>query len=187
MDFRLKHIIVQLFLLLSVGFAPVQARAQDISIHLAEIPDGLILVYERSNGSLFSKKFVGQTPDGYQVEWYVGDMQGSPTRIAFLDSQGNTLRYTSMSGKSRVYTPHYCNRTLGTCRLELVDQYGNRNSMTVTTRATLDGFSQAQVTPGEIDFSHRITLGIYGIRTFELKDDGRTIRLLRSYLVGYTS
>ena len=177
---RLKFVLAAITLMFFTVAS--QASANEIALRLNEVPPGLVTVYERNDGSFFSMLYVGQTPNGYQVEWYAGDMQGSAARTAFLDEEGNTLRYTEPSGKSRTYTPHYCNRTLGTCRLNLVDENGDQRSLTVITRATNDGFRQTQRRRGGADFKTQITLTTFGIRGFERKEDGRTVKLINSYV-----
>ena len=161
------------------------ASANEIALRLNEIPRGLVVVYEKSDGSIFSVHYVGPTSKGYRKDTYAGDMQSGPTRTSYLDPEGNTLSYTQPSGKSRTYSPHYCNRTLGTCQVSLVDESGNKRSITVITRATSKGYRQEQrqnVDGKRYEFNTQITLTTYGIRGFERKEDGRTIKMINSYV-----
>ena len=161
------------------------ANANEIALRLNEIPRGLVVVYENSDGSTFSEHYVGPTSNGYRMDQYAGDMKNGPIRTSYLDPEGNTLNYSQPGGKLRIYSPHYCNRTPGICQLTLVDENGNERSITVNTRTTSNGYRQEQrqkVNGKRYEFNTQITLSTYGIRGFERKEDGRTVKMINSYV-----
>ena len=112
------------FIAAATALSAASAAANEIALQLSAIPRGMVVVYERGDGTTFSQHYVGISTDGYRIDHYVGDMATGPTRTSVVDAEGNTLSYTQPDGRSRTYSPHACNRAPGTCRVDIVDQKG---------------------------------------------------------------
>lgn len=117
------------------------AAAQDISVHMDEIPLGSTITYRNSDNRVFTHRFVGRKGNSYVWNVYEGKRPiGAPATVNYFDDQGNIQKFSDSSGRTTNYDPHRCMRVIGKCRFTITLEDGTKTSLVRTNTPTAKGF-----------------------------------------------
>ena len=178
---------------LAAGTLASAASANGPELDLAKVPTGLVAVYERNDGHIYSHLYVGPGQYGYEIHVYSGDLERGPNSRVFLDPNGNTVRVLVADGRQAVYQPHNCRRTLGYCRYTITDERGTLQRESNLKRSRR-GFCREVIfeVDGQLyEDNTWYRFGTFGVETQEqatdefcrpYRDGRRSERLIRSYV-----
>ncbi len=129
--------------------------AQDITAKLAELAPNSKLVL-KSGTSHYTHVFLGRGADGFDHKVVSGsDPDGPLTLFTYVrDEAGQLIASENRDGRRTTYTPHNCQRTLGTCRFSQ-ETDGVTREMERNTVRTASGIAYEQ---SEIKGDERILL-----------------------------
>lgn len=130
-------IVVALF------FATTAAVAADgPEVRMAEIPPGTFVIYDRDGSDPFTVIYGGRVGDDYIVEIRDGPTPtGALSHTYRMDEHGQR-RFLKTNDNEYTYRPHFCTRTLGSCRFKAHNQKtGQHFSMQRILRNEGDKFS----------------------------------------------
>ena len=133
-----KRILVAVFAVLAAPSA-----AQDITIPMHQIGNGSIITIRTDTNNIFLYRILGQTgPDQYVYETFNGNRAvGAPAWVNYTDSFGNLVARVDARGGITSWSPHRCNRTLGTCSYTELRPDGSQAHFTRVTSPIVGGFS----------------------------------------------
>lgn len=118
--------------------APPLAAQGAVPLEMDKIRKGTVVRYIDADGSVEAHRFDGKSGAGYRVSVFDGEVASGKLRsCSIVDGQGQVLSIKPEDGGAMRFTPHLCNRTVGTCRFQV--RFSNGVTARVTARGKLNG------------------------------------------------
>lgn len=123
--------------------------AQDIGLNMPDIGKGSYATYKVGSKS-FTHVFAGKSGDYFVYDVVPGDdpdaLEGRSRY--FRDNEGQAVKWVRAGGDTITFTPHNCQRTLGSCEFVeegVADGTPYKTKMVRTNTATSKGFKFEQI------------------------------------------
>lgn len=119
--------------------ATAPAAAQDVApLEMAKIRKGTVVRYVDTDGSVETHRFDGPSGKGYRITVLDGEAASGRVRsYSIVDANGQVLLIKPETGGPMRFTPHLCNRAIGTCQFQV--RFANGVNARVTARGRLSG------------------------------------------------
>lgn len=119
------------------------ASAQDITVQMERMRAGSVITIQAHTGAVYSHHMIGESrPNEFVYETRLGTSASGPlVWVHYADAHGNLTRSVNAQGDPITWTPHRCNRTLGSCSYLEVRADGVQQPYTRVTTPFVGGFS----------------------------------------------